>query len=153
MKKGSIEFIDSDKDTHFTGALGQNAMEIESIGFPTSWQNLQINEVEIEGISVQSDQNLEWDIFIFSKAGADDTNLDDDTFVHHLNFSQTSGKQIAGANQYYYPCPVGLMAIPYKDIDNTRKIHIGLINRSVTSKTAGATGEIKIRLSLRPIFA
>lgn len=151
MTKGDIAYLDSDKDTHFSGALAQNAIEFENITFPSYW--IGIKECIIEGISIQSDQNLEWDVMLFSKSSAEDTDLDLDTFIDFFNFPSTSGKQIAGAGQYYYAFPANIMAIPYRDEDIKSQLHVGLVNRSATAKNAGATGEVKIRFALRPIYA
>lgn len=144
-----IEYIRTDKDTHFTGGINQNAKEDESINFPTDWGSLRINECVIEGIAIQSDQNLEWDVFIWTGSEYDNTDLDTDVFLEYVNFSTTSGKQIAATNQYYYA--ITGLEIPYKDADNTRKLHSSLCNRSATAKNAGATGEVVITFMVRPI--
>jgi len=34
----------------------------------------------------------------------------------------------------------------------SKKLHVGLVNRSATGKNAGATGEIRVRFGIRPIF-
>ena len=110
-----IEFVDTDKDVHFTGALIQNAIEVESIDFPSNWGTVGINECTIEGISIQSDQNLEWDVYIFSTSGHSDTDLDLDTFVDKFNWATTTADRIAGAGQYYYPSPDNNMRVVYYD--------------------------------------
>ena len=148
----AIVFLDTDKDTHFTGGIALNAMETESVAFPADWGKTNIDECIIESVVVQADQNLEWDIFIWSKAEFDNTDLDLDKFTDYINFPVTSGKRIAGANQYYYASPANNVKIPYRDQDRTQKIHIGLVNRSATAKNAGATGEIKLRLGIRPVY-
>lgn len=152
MSKLSIEYLRSDKDTHFTGALAQNAIEVESINFPSIWRTAGVNECIIEGLSIQSDQNLEWDVYIFTSSEFDNTDLDLDVMIDMFNFPTTAGKTIAGANQYYYPFPANNISIPYSDAENTGKLHVGLVNRSATGKNAGATGEIVIRFALRPIY-
>lgn len=146
----ALAYIDSDKDTHFTGAIAQNAMELEAIDLPADWQTAKIREIVIEGISIQADQNLEWDVFIFSKSTAEDADIDLDAFVDYTNYPTTSGKQIAGAGQFYYA--TADMEIPYVNLDHESKIIIGLVNRSATGKNAGATGEVKIRVAARPVL-
>lgn len=148
----AIEYIFSDKDIHFTGSLAEDAFETEDLDFPSDWGTLEINECVIEGVSIQSDQNLEWDIVLWGKVAAEDTDLDIDEFVHFFNFPKTNGKQIAGTAQYYYPFPNNLVSIPYKDNNLSQKLHVSLVNKSVTSKNAGATGEVKIKFALRPIY-
>lgn len=148
----ALEYIVTDKDTHFTGALAQNAIEVESIDFPADWSLLESHEIVIESIVVQSDQNLEWDIYLWSTSDYNETNLDADRFIDSFNFPTTAGKRIAGAGQYYYSAPSNNIMVPYKDEDRTSKLHIGLVNRSATAKNAGATGEIVVKIAARPVY-
>ncbi len=138
----AIEYIRSDKDTDFTGAIAQDAQEQGNI------TGLSRNKGTIESISIQSDQNLEWDVFLFVSDTFENTDLDLDRFVEFANFPVSSGKQIAGANQFYYSL-TGL-GIPYRDEDSSLELHIALVNRSATAKNAGATGEITITVGFRP---
>lgn len=140
-----IQVIRSDKDTHFTGALAQNAREDESIALPAQWRT---TECVVEGIAVISDQNLEWDVYLFSSSAFSNSNMDLDMFADCTNFPSTSGKQIAGAGSYYYPSPSGIQ-LPYKSADSS--IHIALVNRSATGKNAGATGEVVVLVYVRPV--
>lgn len=149
MSRG-IYYLDSDKDTHFTGVLAQNAIENESIDFPDLMGGVGVTDIIIEGISIQSDQNLEWDIILWSDDSYNTTDLDTADMVDYFNFPAASGKQIAGANQYYYPLPANYISIPYRSKDS--KMHVGLINRSATAKNAGATGEVKVRFMIEPVL-
>jgi hypothetical protein len=146
-----IEFIVTDKDGHFTGALATNAVEHESINFPTDWGIVGIQEMIIESVSIQSDQQLEWDIYVWSGSENANADLDLDTFLDYFNFPTTSGKRLAGANQYYYASVANNVAIPYRDNDKSSKLHVSLVNRSATAKNAGATGEVVVRFVVRPI--
>jgi len=146
----AVHYLDSVKTLHFTGAIATNAVEYESIDFPDLFKEAGVADVEISGISIQSNQNLEWDVIIFSSDSFATADLDTTDFVDYFNFPATSGKQIAGAGQYYYPLPANNVEIPYHSGDS--KLHIGLINRSVVGKNAGATGEVKIRLMLEPNY-
>ncbi len=145
-----VEFIRSDKDSHFTGAIAENAKEDESINMPSNWRASNITSMIIRGIAIQSDQNLEWDVAIWSSATTDDTDLDLNKFIDYINFQATIGKQIGGTGQYYYA--LSNLFIPYSDEDNTGKIHCSIINRSVTAKNAGATGEIVVIFSALPVL-
>jgi len=147
----AIEKIRSDKDTHFSGALAQNAIELENLSFPADWGTVGIQECVIEGITIQADQNLEWDVFIWATDGHSDTDLDLDKFIDFTNFATTDGKQIAGAGQYYYSSPSNL-SIPYRDDDKTSELHVGLVNKSATAKNAGATGEVVVEFHVRPVY-
>ncbi|MCK4960475.1 MAG: hypothetical protein KAT00_13775 [Planctomycetes bacterium] len=143
------EIVVSLKGTHFTGAIVLNAIESESLNFPTDWQTLGVEKCIIEGLSIQSDQNLEWDVYIWNTSDYNSTDLDAAKLVDQINYASTAGKRIAGANQYFYASPT--LEVPYEDKDKTSKLHLSLVNRSATAKIAGASGEIVLRLTLRPI--
>jgi hypothetical protein len=148
-----IHHIRSDKDTHFTGALVQYAAENENLAFPSGLVGC--GECVIEAIIIQSDQNLDWYVYIFGSDGFDDTDLDADYFIEYVAFATTTGLQIAAANQYYYSSTN--LNIPYKDRDwddsatTAAELHIALVNRNATAKNAGATGEIVLDFIIRPV--
>ena len=152
MSSKEVQYIKSDKDTHFTGSLAQNAVEIEVLDLPTDWVTLGISDIIIESISIQSDQNLEWDVMLFSTDGTTNADLDLDTFTDFFNFATTSGKQIGATGQFYYSSPSNNLQIPYKNSDNESKLHVALVNRSATAKNAGATGEFTVEFALRPVW-
>lgn len=140
--------VRSDKDTHFSGGLAQNAAELEALDLPGQWGSRCV-EFVVENIVIIADQNLEWDLFFWKSGDADDADLDLDAFVDYVNFPATSGKQVAGAGSFYYASPSDL-GIPVTVTDN--KLNVSLVNRSVTAKNAGATGEVVVIFTLRPVF-
>ena len=145
-------YIRSDKDTHFTGALVQHAVEAENIGFPGDWDTIGIQKVEILGVSVISDQQLAWDIKFYGKdTHAVTTDLDSDFFEKTLKLDASDGIQEAGANQYYYDLDPSFFPFIYHDEDVTSELHVTLVNRSATAKTAGAAGEVVIIIHAIPI--
>ena len=152
MSSKELQYIKSDKDTHFSGALAQNAIEIEALDFPSDWQKINVTSIIIESISIMSDQNLEWDVLLFSTDGTTDTDLDIDSFTDFFNYATTSGKQAAGAGPFYYSSPSNNLQIPYKNAQNKSKLHVALVNRSATSKNAGATGEFTVEFVVRPVW-
>ena len=147
-----VRYVDSVETTHFTGALAQNAMELESLDFPSDWGTIGLGECVIESITIQSKQNLEWDVYVFSTSGGASATLSSDKFVDGFNFQTIGGIQIAGANQHYYTSPSNHLTVPYFDEDRSASIHIGLINRTAVAKLAGVTGQVKIRLMVRPVY-
>lgn len=142
-----VERIRSDKDTHFTGALAQNAGEDENL------TGLSVNSGMIENISLQADQNLDWDIYLYATDGFDDTDLDNDTLLGVVRFVASDGQQIGGSNQYYYSTVSSSYAFrpfQYIDDDGTNEIHVKLVNRNATAKNSGATGEVVLEITFRP---
>ena len=141
-----IHYVKSDKDTHFTDALAQNAVEHENIAMGNALVGCE--ECIIEGVVLLSDQNLEWDVFFWTRSTNLDTDADIDTFLDYIKFKQTEGRQIAGTGLWYYSWTN--LGIPYKDEDQSEEFHVSLCNRSATSKNAGATGEVVVKLMVRP---
>jgi hypothetical protein len=144
----TFDIIESDVTVNFTGALAQDAKADEDINMPTDYKTCTINKLEIREIAIQSKQNLEWDLILWSKTSKDNVALNTDTYITKINFPVGSGKQIAGANQWYYE--QYNLKIDYNDSNNLSQIHCSLVNRSVTSKNAGVTGQVKIRFVAVP---
>ncbi len=148
---GAGAIISTDKDTHFTDSLAQNVVEEEDIGFPADWATAGMQTVEIRNITVQSDQQLEWDIQFYATDGHSNTDLDLDKFVTNVNFATADGVQNAATAQFRYDKNPTFTPFFYTDEDNSSEFHITLVNRNGTAKNAGATGEIVIKIYAVPI--
>lgn len=138
---GNHIIVKSDKDLHFTGALIQNAREDESLVIRQG----EVNRGQIESISIIADQNLAFDVFIFEDQNFSNTDMDVDSFVDYEPFTVASGVQIAGAGSFYYG--TSGLDIPYTAGDG--RIHVSLVNRSATTKTAGAAGEVVVKIGYK----
>lgn len=138
-----IYTIRSDKDTHFTLAIAQNAKEDESL------TGLIGNKIRITGVALQSDQNLDYRVIFWKTDGFDNTDLNTDKFCGEVQFDiPTFGYQIAGSNQFYLD--VRGLAIDYEDEDDTHEIHVSLMNLSATSKNSGGAGEVTLDIYYEP---
>ena len=148
----SGEFIDTDKDTHFTGAIAQNAVEEENIGMPANWATLQIQKAIISNITIESDQNLDWEVQFFLMIRR--VILMPMLIRRLLRFASASdGKQVGDVGLWRYDAnPAHKEGPEYEDRDRTSEWHIALANRSVTAKAAGATGEVVVRFRATPII-
>jgi len=132
--------LSTDPAVHFTGALAQYAKEDESL------TGVLANKIKITGISIQSEQALDYYLFFWSKDTFDDATMVSDTFVGmtELDFT-TWGQQVGGAGQYYFS--VEVLDFDYEDRDNSKEIHCSLYNASPVSKTAGSAGYVKIDIT------
>lgn len=131
--------IRSDKDSHFTGAIAQYAKEDENL------TGLLANKVRITGVAIQADQNLSFRVILWSKDTADDTDLDVDEYCGEVSLDlSTNGFRIAGAGQYYLD--MRGLEIDYEDDDESKELHVSLMNLSASAKNAGATGEVVIEV-------
>ncbi|OGQ60732.1 MAG: hypothetical protein A3J24_06355 [Deltaproteobacteria bacterium RIFCSPLOWO2_02_FULL_53_8] len=140
-----LEYAATDKGLHFTDALAQNAIEVEAIDIPLA--QFSGSHPVIKGISLMAKQALDFDVFIFNKAGCSDAALRPGAYLDYVRFNATGAAQIGAAGFYYYAGVTGLY-LPYRDKSNTYKLHVGLVNRSATSKLAGADGEVVIMVAL-----
>lgn len=141
--------IRTDKDAEFTGAIAQNAGEDENLTFP-GYASAAIGNLEAQArfwvreLRIWSDQNLSWEVQFYSKDIFDDTDADLDTFLGAHQFAVADGLQIGGSGLYRYVA-TGL-SLFVKDGDGTGEVHVKLVNRSATSKNAGATGEVVLEI-------
>ncbi len=147
----SGEYVDSDKDTHFTGALAQNASEEENIAFPSDWGTLGVQKLNIRNISVLSDQPLSWELQFYATDGQGNADADTNSFITSLIFDASDAKQNDGTGLYSYDANPAHLPFVYHDEDNTSEFHLTLVNRSAAAKTAGAAGEVKVRIHAEPI--
>ena len=128
----------SDKDTHFTGSIAQNAVEEESL------TGLISNKVRITGIIILSDQELAYRVILYSTDAFADADLDVDSLINEFEFDLPGyGRRIAGTGKY--SMVVTDLDMDYIDEDGTKELHVALQNLSSTSKNAGATGEVVLR--------
>lgn len=137
-----LSLIRSDKDVDFTGSIAVGDMAT------TNLTGLPANSGIIESLTVLSDQNLAWDLALFTKDTFTNSDLDLDTFLASVRFSRLDGRQINAVGPYRYDT-FGL-AMPYRDQDGTSELHLGLVNRGPTSKNAGASGEVVVVVGFRP---
>ena len=152
----SIETISSDKDSNFTGALVQNAIENESISFPSDYSTVRVDKLRINSIAIQADFSntttaLDLEVVFWNTDGYSNTDLDLDGHITSVLFSSSDARQIAGAGQYYYESENSFKSpIYYEDKDRTSELHVGLVNRSSTTFHADDT--IKLSFVVEPIL-
>lgn len=144
--------VRTDKDVEFTGAIVQNAAEEENLVIPSglSGMNGQV-ELILRGLSIVSDQNLAWELQFYSSDAFQEANLDADGYIGRWSFAAADGVQIGATGSYNYY--IDGLEIPLWDDDKTGEIHVALVNRSATSKNAGATGEIVVTFWLEVMQA
>lgn len=135
------------KGVDFTGAIATNAVAYSDLVLPGCLRGINGNSrVRIKGITIESKENLSWEIWLFgSNTHQVTSDLDVDYFRGFWSFDAGDAKQIAAANQFCYY--IDGLDVPYHDIDNSGQMHIGLVNRSVASKSAGAGGQIVLSIA------
>lgn len=145
--------IRSDKDTNFTTGIAAGAYETENLtGLPG-------NSVEIKGVAIHSDQRLAWDVAFYSKDTFGAANQDIDMLLGMVTVANVASRiSTLGADCALKTNPASgsqyvayvAKTIPYIDLDNRKELHIALINRSGTTKTATAGGEVVVEAFCEP---
>lgn len=150
---GAFKITASDKDSHFTGALATNAAEEENISFHTDWATAGIQVAEVTNISLESDQQLDWELQFYATDGqADTSDMDNDTFITSVLFSSSDAKQNAATGQWKYDANPTFLPFNYIDQDNSSEWHVTLVNRDGVSKNSGNTGEVVIKIHAVPVI-
>ncbi len=138
-----VATLKTDKDVEFTGAIAQNAVEYEHIALPAALSGIGGRaRVRLTMINIISTENLDWDLMLFSKDTVATSDPDTNSFVGRWGFVAANAVRIAGAGLYYYF--ISGLDVPYSDDDGTGELHVGLVNRSAASKTAGAGGNMTV---------
>lgn len=157
MQRGNALRIRSVSTEHFTGALAQNAAEVEHIvvadltnnggggglaagGHMRSW---------VHELRLQSVQNLAWAVELYgSLAGTVSADIDANLFLARWEFLAASADKDTGDSFYkYYAQNLGSH---YQDMDLSGTLHIRLINLDAVAKIAGAAGAVVVELSMEP---
>lgn len=138
-----IATLKTDKDTEFTGALATNAVEYEDIALPSALSGIGGRaRIRLSMISIIATENLDYELMLFSKDTHATSDPDTNSFLGNWRFVAATAVRIAGAGLYYYF--ISGLDVPYVDDDASGELHVGLVNRSVASKTAGAGGALSV---------
>lgn len=146
MSAPSFQYVQTDKDLHFTELLYQNASEYEDIVVTGTGPIPSY----VESLRLWSTQNLAYLVGVHrtdnTTPGADDTaDYDKNTLVEF--WSWVAGDGFAVASGYVYA--VSGLKIPYRDEDNTGELHLSLHNRSTTWKSDVASAYVQLTIGLR----
>jgi hypothetical protein len=140
----------TDDTLAWTGAIAQNAGVAYDLVLPSGLFGVNGNALTvIKSLQIVSVQNLAWELWVYKQAAGQQSDPQSDQFAGFWSFAATDGKQIAGAGLFYYY--IDGLEVPYRDLDFKGKLHMILVNRSVTSKNAGATGNIVVQVGMQPM--
>lgn len=134
--------LETDKDTHFTGAIAQNAKEDENL------TGLQGDKIVITDVMIESEQNLGYRVLFWRLNSFEDADLDIDAFIGFVDLDiVNSGFRIGAANQYYLN--VTDVNLHYEDEDASTELHVSLQPYTGAKLAAGAGGDVKIRFTYK----
>ncbi len=136
------EWLVTDKDVNFIGAIILNAKADENLA------GLAADKIVITDIMFEGDENLHYYLLFWSTDDFENADLDVDSFLGFVELDlPNNGFRIAGANQYYLN--VSDVNLNYEDEDATNELHVSLLCLSVAGKTAGAAGEVKVKIGYK----
>lgn len=141
---GKVQFIRSDKDVDLIGAIAAGSQVIANLA------NLNSNVGVIESISLLAEQNLDYEIHIWSSDGFDDADEDLDDWIEFVAFAVADGVSIGNATPATFRYAATALSIPYQDKDGTMELHISLVPRGAVAKlAAGAGGNVVLEFAFR----
>ncbi len=160
MQRGSVYPIHSDPTLHFTEALAQNAYEVENIRLEESIAAGRHCRSILRHVTIVSVQALAWEVVLFNRRAFAVDILGNSSFLASWRFSADNGKQYGTSTLYHYHA--SNIDLPYWDadfIDQTLprdhqggNLHVMVVNRSLTAKSAGAAGAVRLTAFLEPTY-
>lgn len=160
-------WVETDTDSHFTTAIssqtaGTTAARVDTenlTGMP--WNKFWIRRVVFFNTSQES-----FRLWFSTSDGFDDTDLDLDKLIGHVDIASIHGVQLGSVSPYRWQFPQGnhnmllsqvsiADAEPaggflYIDEDGTNELHVMLENRSPDSDHSAGADKIKIRFYIEP---
>lgn len=139
--------IRSDKDVNFTTAIAVNAKEDENLA------GLQSDKILITNVAILSDEQKYYRVLFYTRDTFDNVNLDLDTFIGQVDLDlNTNGFQIGGTSKWLWSERPGRgNGLEYVDEDASLELHVALQNLGLEPKTAGANGEVVLKISYLPL--
>ncbi len=161
MQQGNTYRVRTISTVHFLGALATNAAAVEDIDAATLTNTPGVagagltagkhTRCRIHDLRIISTENLAWELEVWGAKTAGTPGgavIDTEFFFAKFGFLAADGTRATGDTFYHYYVPV--LEVCYADVDQSGKIHLRLINRSVASKSAGVPGAIVVELSVEP---
>lgn len=159
---GNLYSIASSSTFDFLGDAAQNAALTWRPALPAALGG----RSRFRSLTLQSIQNLDWEVLVFKTSNTFNIppggTVDQVHLAGKYRFYAADGVQIAGAGRYYYY--IDGLDWAYHDLDSANAqlqpvadgpkvalapyLNLVVVNRSVTSKIAGALGMLQLRAAL-----
>lgn len=145
MQVGKITTVTTVAASQFRSGLAQNAGENLSLDVNAAAVGLRVDSI-IRSVMILSAEDRQWELWFYGKNTYNAPTNPDLNFSYGSWWFGVSGRQLAASGLYHFY--VDGLYIPYRDLDQTGKIHMTLINRSAAAKTAGDAGALRVALGL-----
>ena len=129
----------STSGSHFTDALPKSSLERENL------TGLRDSRVRITKISIQSVQQLLWEVLLYGTDNFEEAVMSDDKFIASVEMNMPL--YAIQQTESQWRLEIRGLDIDYIDEDNTKELHVILRNLSPTAKIAGVLGEIKVEFT------
>ena len=144
---GRVAILSTNPETNFTGALNPGTVANENI------TGLIGNRAIIQGVSIQSAEQIDWKVMFWSKDIFDDPVQATDSYIGSHRFGTPQAvDRIAAANQYRQN--VDDLNLLYQDDDGSNELHVGIQNLNASgaggTKSAGTPGFVKLTFKYEP---
>lgn len=138
----------TDPSAQFRGALTTGSGADLDLVLPSSLKGINGNaRAQLRSLTIISIQNLAWELWLWGStthttltAGVTSAGSN---VIGRWTFAATDAVQDNNTGDFVYY--IDGLDVPYVDLDNSGKLHLTLINRSVTSKLANDAGAIQVR--------
>ncbi len=139
----------TDKASHFTTAIAQNAIDWEHIPIPE-----RIKRCAILSAAIIGKETIDFDLYFFSQDDENQAAVENDDYLAKVDLDIPSdGHQIGGAELYRLDVPL-TSPIIYFDEDATDAIppefHLGLVPRTAGGKAVNPAGDLEIIIIYDP---
>lgn len=150
--KESFGYITSDKNRHFTDALVNGASEYENIQFDTKANRYSAAVASsyeagaakcfITSVLLTAATNHSFTVSFWTRRAAYQAMAAtpyDNALLGWVHLDSKEAWQVTGSEFHY---ATAFQAIPYLDEDNLNELHVGVMNRSTTTKAALGSGNL-----------
>jgi len=162
MQRGNVFLVRTDPALHFTDAIAANGgIETENIPLPDAIGAGGHCRSILRHLVVFSTENLSWDVVLFGKKTFHLAPLSEVNFLTSFRLTASTGVRFWPNGPFIYQAPN--IDLPYADHDFDDRtlppeerhggiLHLMLINRSVTPKSADAAGALTVLLYMEPTY-
>lgn len=164
MQAGQLILVRTNPATQFRATLAQNAALTLNLTMPPAGSVAGDGFVDaglaagstvrgrLKAIGLISVENLAWEVWLWSRDLYQAGVLLSGTLapLGRWSFVTGDGARIAATGAYYY-YKEGL-DVAYEDLDRTGEVHLMLVNRSASGKSADDAGAVQVQLAFEPTY-
>lgn len=137
----------TDPSAQFRASIAQNAKSDLDLALPTTLAGVNGDaRGSLRSLTIVSIQNLAWELWLWESATHSTltaaVTAAGSNVIGRWTFAAGDGIQDISGDFIYY---IDGLDVPYFDADKTGKLHLSLVNRSVTTKSANDAGAVQVK--------